>query len=140
MPLLFRGDPFDRAHRVKADMKRRASFAPVLNGEGREIASLDALTVVGAGVAAIWATNPWIAAWRACWFWMRACRMFWSMVGSEVDAGKTIRGSWGAIGLYSIFGVVAGGRGCTGSEIGVGGTSVGAVETSDQCGVAGKAR
>ena len=57
-----------------------------------------------------------------------------------VRAGKTRRGSWGAIGFNSAFGVVTGGRGWTGSITGVGGTSVGAVETSDQRGVAGRAR
>ena len=148
VPLLLRGDPFDRAHKVKAEIKRRASFAPVLNGEGREMASLDALAEaearVGAGVAAIWATSPWIANWRACWFWRRAWRVSVSMVDLDVvgwvRAGKTRRGSWGAIGFNSAFGVVMGGRDWTGSVTGVGGTRVGAVEISDQCGVAGRAR
>ena len=57
-----------------------------------------------------------------------------------VIAGKTKRGSCGAMGFDSAFGVVTGGRGWMGSITGVGGTSVGAVETSDQRGVAGRAR
>ena len=57
-----------------------------------------------------------------------------------VKAGKTRRGSCGAIGFNLAFGVVMGGRDWTGSVTGVGGTSVGAVKTSDQCGVAGRAR
>ena len=55
-----------------------------------------------------------------------------------VRAEKTTRGSW-AIGLSSVFGVVTGGRGRAGGEDGVGGTRVGAVETSDHRGVAGRA-
>ena len=57
-----------------------------------------------------------------------------------VRAGKTKRGSWGAIGFNSAFGVVTDGRDWTGNVTGVGGTSVGAVKTSDQRGVAGRAR
>ena len=57
-----------------------------------------------------------------------------------VKAGKTERGSCGAIGFNSTFGVVTGGRDWTGGMTRVGGTSVGAVETSDQRGVAGRAR
>ena len=57
-----------------------------------------------------------------------------------VKAGKARRGSCGAIGFNSTFGVITGGRDWTGGMIGVGGTSVGAVETSDQRGVAGRAR
>ena len=53
-----------------------------------------------------------------------------------VRAEKTMRGSW-VIGLNSAFGVVAGGRGRAGGEAGVGGTSVGAAEYSDQRGVVG---
>ena len=61
-------------------------------------------------------------------------------VVGRARAGNTMRGSCGAIGLSSAFGVVTGGRDWTGSVTGVGGTSVGAVETSDQRGVAGRAR
>ena len=57
-----------------------------------------------------------------------------------VKAGKTMRGSWGAMDLNSAFGVVTDGRDWTGNVTGVGGTSVGAVETSDQRGVAGRAQ
>ena len=56
-----------------------------------------------------------------------------------VRAGKTRRGSWGAIGFSSAFGEVTGGRGRAGGEAGVGGTRVGAAEYSDQRGVAGRA-
>ena len=56
-----------------------------------------------------------------------------------VEAGKMMRGSWGAMGLYSAFGVVAGGRGRAGGEAGMGGTRVGAADPSDQSGVAGGA-
>ena len=57
-----------------------------------------------------------------------------------VRAGNTTRGSCGAIGFSSAFGVVTGGRGCAGGEAGVGGTRVGAADRSDQSGVAGGAR
>ena len=67
-----------------------------------------------------------------------------SMVDFDVvgwtRAGNAMISSCGAIGLSSAFGVVMGGRDWTGSVTGVGGTRVGAVETSDQCGVAGRAR
>ena len=57
-----------------------------------------------------------------------------------VRVGNAMIGSCGAIGFDSAFGVVTGSRGWTGSITGVGGTSVGAVETSDQRGVAGRVR
>ena len=57
-----------------------------------------------------------------------------------VRTGRMRRGSWGAIGLNSAFGVVTGGKACAGGEAGVGGTRVGAAEYSDQRGVAGGAR
>ena len=79
------------------------------------MASLDALAEAWVGVAAIWATSPWITAWRACWFWRRAWRVSVSMVDLDVvgcvRAGKTRRGSCGAIGFSSAFGEVTGGRG-----------------------------
>ena len=138
MPLLLRGDPFDRAQSVNAEMKRRASFAPVLNGVGREMASFDALVETAVGVVLIWVTNPWMAAWRACWLAMRVWRMLSSIVDldvvGQVRTGNMLRGSWGAIGFNSAF---TGGRGWEGGEAGVGGTRVGAAEYSDQCGVVG---
>ena len=57
-----------------------------------------------------------------------------------VRTGNTMMGSGGARVFNSVFGVVTGGRDWTGSVTGVGGTSVGAVETSDQSGVVGRAR
>ena len=57
-----------------------------------------------------------------------------------VRAGSTMMGSCGARDFNSVLGVSTGGRGWTGSITGVGGTSVGAVEISDQCRVAGRAR
>ena len=70
---------------------------------------------------------------------MSVSMMDLEMVG-WVRAGNAMTGSCGAMGFDSAFGVVTGGRGWTGSITGVGGTRVGAVETSDQRGVAGRAR
>ena len=57
-----------------------------------------------------------------------------------VRTGNAVIGSWGARDLNSDLGVSTGGRDWTESVIGVGGTRVGAVEFSDQSGVAGGAR